>query len=126
MPGGFLPQNLMPLKLVQVWVEDEDKEAFLVYLDMEKAFDRCLWQYLMAALDKIGFDQNFIDYISLFYSHDDPPTHQLSMNGSLGPKFHLHSGVAQGCPISPLLFLVLYVDGACSQDLTYSLSYSLV
>ena len=106
-PGGFLPENLMLLKLVQAWVEDEDEEAFLVYLDMEKAFDRCSWQYLMAALDKIGFDQNFINYISLFYSHDHPPTRQLSMNGSLGPKFQLHSGVAQGCPISPLLFLVV-------------------
>ena len=29
------------------------------------------------------------------------------MNGHLGPRFPLHSGVAQGCPISPLLFLVI-------------------
>ena len=29
------------------------------------------------------------------------------MNGTLGPKFPLHSGVAQGCPLSPLLFLVI-------------------
>ena len=29
------------------------------------------------------------------------------MNGTLGPKFPLHSGVAQGCPISPLLFLAI-------------------
>ena len=29
------------------------------------------------------------------------------MNGHLGPSFPLNSGVAQGCPISPLLFLVI-------------------
>ena len=106
-PGGFLPENLMQLKLIQAWIEDEDEEAFLVFLDMEKAFDRCSWQYLMAALEKIGFDKNFINYVSLFYSHDHPPTRQLSMNGTLGPSFPLHSGVAQGCPCSPLLFLVV-------------------
>ena len=72
-PGGFLPENLMLLKLVQAWIEDEDEEAFLVFLDMEKAFDRCSWQYLTAALEKIGFDKNFVNYVSLFYSHDHPP-----------------------------------------------------
>ena len=29
------------------------------------------------------------------------------MNRHLGPWFPLHSGVAQGCPISPLIFLVI-------------------
>ena len=62
---------------------------------------------LQDALKKIGFDDNFVKYISLFYSHDHPPTRQLCMNGTLGPKFELHSGVAQGCPLSPLLFLVI-------------------
>lgn len=60
----------MLLKLLQAWIEHEDEEAFFVYLDMEKAFDRCSWEYLTKALHRIGFDQNFIDYISLFYSHE--------------------------------------------------------
>ena len=106
-PGGFLPENIMLLKLIQAWVEEEDEEAFFVFLDMEKAFDRSSWQYLHDALRRIGFDDNFVNYVSLFYSHDHPPTRQLSMNGTLGPKFPLHSGVAQGCPLSPLLFLVI-------------------
>ena len=82
-------------------------DAFFVYLDMEKAFDRCSWDYLEDALRAIGFDDDFVNYVSLFYSHDNPPTRQLSMNGKLGPKFPLHSGVAQGCPLSPVLFLVI-------------------
>ena len=55
-PGGFLPENIMLLKLIQAWAEDADEDAFLVYLDMEKAFDRCSWQYLMDALTRLGFD----------------------------------------------------------------------
>jgi hypothetical protein len=116
-PGGFLPENIMLLKLIQAYIEDEDSDAYFVFLDMEKAFDRCSWEYLHRALDAIGFNgsdpstgnaqKGFIDYIKLFYSHDNPPTRQLSMNGHLGPRFPLHSGVAQGCPISPLLFLVV-------------------
>merc|ERR1712185_792985 len=41
------------------------------------------------------------------YSHDHPPTRQLYVNGFLGPSFPLGSGVAQGCPLSPLLFLLI-------------------
>ena len=106
-PGGFLPENIMLLKLIQAYVEAEDSEAYFVFLDMEKAFDRCSWEYLHEALRAIGFDDNFIRYVKLFYSHDNPPTRKLAMNGHLGRPFPLHSGVAQGCPISPLLFLVI-------------------
>ena len=106
-PGGFLPENIMLLKLIQARIEEEDEEAMFIFLDMEKAFDRSSWQYLHKALLAIGFDQDFVDYIQLFYSHDTPPSHKLQMNGTLGPSFPLHSGVAQGCPISPLLFLVI-------------------
>ena len=106
-PGGFLPENIMLLKLIQAYVEEEDSEAYFVFLDMEKAFDRSSWEYLHKALHAIGFDENFINFIKLFYSHDNPPTRRLSMNGHLGQAFPLNSGVAQGCPLSPLLFLVI-------------------
>ena len=49
-PGGFLPENIMLLKLIQAYVEAEDEDAYFVYLDMEKAFDRCSWTYLHEAL----------------------------------------------------------------------------
>ena len=106
-PGGFLPENIMLLKLLQAHIEKEDEEAFYVFLDMEKAFDRCSWEFLKEGLHAIGFDDSFIDYISLFYSHEHPPTRRINMNGHVGPAFPLNSGVAQGCPISPLLFLVI-------------------
>ena len=106
-PGGFLPENIMLLKLIQAYVEDEDSEAYFVFLDMEKAFDRSSWEYLQRALHAIGFDENFINYIKLFYSHDNPPTRRIAMNGHLGQPFPLNSGVAQGCPLSPLLFLLI-------------------
>ena len=107
-PGGFIGENTMLLRLIQAYVEDEDSDAAFLFLDMEKAFDRCSWEYLHEALDAIGFNQGFIDYIKLFYSHGDiAPTRQININGRLGPSFALGSGVAQGCPVSPLLFLVI-------------------
>ena len=129
-PGGFLPENIMLLKLIQAVIEEEDSDAWFVYLDMEKAFDRSAWDYLIDSMEALGFNseaslerdapsdqsapvspddkpKGFVDFVKLFYSHDHPPSRKLSMNGRLGRKFPLASGVAQGCPLSPLLFLCI-------------------
>ena len=106
-PDGFIAENIMRLQLLQDLIEDEDDEALFIFLDMEKAFDRCSWDFLIEGLEAIGFDSTFIDYIKLAYSTDHPPTRQMYVNGFLGPSFELGSGVAQGCPISPLLFLII-------------------
>ena len=106
-PDAFICENLMRLQMIQAVIEGEDSEALYLFLDMEKAFDRCSWDFLMAGLKKLNFGEEFIKFIKLAYSHDTPPTRQLYVNGYLGPRFSLGSGVAQGCPISPLLFLVI-------------------
>ena len=49
----------------------------------------------------------FVNYVKLFYSHENAPSRKILVNGRLGPAFELASGVAQGCPLSPLLFLVI-------------------
>ena len=111
-PDGFIAENTMLLNLLKAWVEDEDSDAIFIFLDMEKAFDRCSWEYLHDGLDALGFGDgsdhdDFTSWVKLFYSHDQPPTRQLAINGWLGERYTLHSGVAQGCSLSPLLFLVI-------------------
>ena len=104
-PDSFLPENTMLLKLIQDWADDENQELYFLFLDMEKAFDRCSWDFLLEALEAIGMDQNFVNFVKLAYSDDT--RRRISANGYLGPAFNLHSGVAQGCPLSPLLFLLI-------------------
>ena len=106
-PGAFIAENLQLLKLIQAYIDEEDEEAIFVFLDMEKAFDRCSWEFMIEALTAIGFDEDFVAYIKLCYSHETPPTRKFNINGHLGPSFPLASGVAQGCPISALLFLII-------------------
>jgi hypothetical protein len=106
-PDAVIAENIMLLKLVQAYIEEEDGDAYFVFLDMEKAFDRCSWDFLIPAMRAIGFGDDFISYIELAYSQDNAPRRRLHVNGFLGPNFHIRSGVAQGCPISPLLFLLI-------------------
>jgi hypothetical protein len=106
-PDSFIAECTMRLNLIQAYIEDEDESALFIFLDMEKAFDRCSWDFLIPALRDLGFGQDFINCISLAYSHTAPPRRRMYVNGYLSDEFSLGSGVAQGCPLSPLLFLVI-------------------
>eukprot|EP00964_Phaeocystis_antarctica_P145723 scaffold111836_cov102-Phaeocystis_antarctica.AAC.1 len=46
-------------------------------------------------------------WVSLMYNVEAPPTRRLTINGQHSQPFALKSGVAQGCPLSALLFLAI-------------------
>jgi len=124
-PGGFIVENILLLQMLQAFVEQENEAAYYIFLDMEKAFDRCSWGFLFKGLEALGFENApggdlhpFSKFINLAYSHDHPPTRRLYINGYLSNSFPLNSGVAQGCPLSPLIFLVFteVLIRLCNQD----------
>ena len=108
---GFVPGRQITDLLHQVYlmhVDTYDKEALLaLILDMEKAFDRCSWEFLKKAMDKIGLEEEIKRWIGTTYNEKRPPIRQIKMNGRKSQQFKIGSGVAQGCPLSPLLFLFI-------------------
>eukprot|EP00966_Prymnesium_polylepis_P079170 1834888-Prymnesium_polylepis.1 len=58
-------------------------------------------------VDGRAFGEEFIRYIRLMYSTENPTTRQLCLNGYLSQPFCIGAGVAQGCPLSPLRFLLI-------------------
>ena len=106
-PGRQITDLLHQVYLMQEYVDTYDKEALLVLLDMEKAFDRCSWEFLKKAMDKIGLEEEIKRWIGTIYNEKRPPIRQIKMNGRKSQQFKIGSGVAQGCPLSPLLFLFI-------------------
>ena len=79
--------------LMQEYVDTYDKEALLVLLDMEKAFDRCSWEFLKKAMDKIGLEEEIKRWIGTIYNETRPPIRQIKMNGRKSHQFKIGSGV---------------------------------
>ena len=75
--------------------------------DWEKAFDRVSWEYLHEAIRALGFGPNFVASVRLMYDENRPPQRRIYANGYYSDWFPIQSGVAQGCPLSPLLFLLV-------------------
>ena len=87
--------------LIQV-AENEQLDAAFLFLDQEKAFDRVDQEFLFDILKTFGLGENFVKWLRTLYSN---ASSQVLVNGFRTPKFPNLSGVRQGDPLSPLLYI---------------------
>lgn len=78
-------------------------EGLLLSTDAEKAFDRVAWDFMLETCRFIGLGNNMMSWISTLYKN---PSAQLKINGSLSSTVEIKNGTRQGCPLSPLLFIL--------------------
>ena len=84
-------------------INKTDETGILVTLDQMKAFDRVDHDFLMRVLSKFGFGPSFCRWVSIFYSN---VFSRIICNGKLSTPVFLGRGVRQGCPLSPLLYVL--------------------
>lgn len=79
------------------------EKGMVVKLDLENAFDRVRHNFLMDVLRKFGFGSKFINSIKACISE---PWIAPLVNGRATDFFKASRGLRQGCPLSPLLFVL--------------------
>ena len=91
------------LHLVRTIVEKVDGNAALINLDQSKAFDRVDHAFLEAVLSSAGFGVDFRTWIRLLYAS---PGVMVEVNGVRSEPFTLTRSIRQGCPLSPMLYIL--------------------
>ena len=91
------------LHLVRTIVEKVDGNAALINLDQSKAFDRVDHAFLEAVLSAAGFGVDFRTWIRLLYAS---PGVVVEVNGVRSEPFALTRSIRQGCPLSPMLYIL--------------------
>ena len=75
----------------------------LISLDQSKAFDRVDHRFLATVLETAGFKPEFRRWISMMYHN---PQAVVQVNGRHSRGFAIEHLVQQGCPLSPLLYVL--------------------
>ncbi|KAL2080679.1 hypothetical protein ACEWY4_024472 [Coilia grayii] len=105
-PGRSCALNLALVRDVVCWSEQRGLSAALLSLDQEKAFDRVDHRFLFQVLRHMGFGPGFCRWVRLLYGG---AVSRLRIGGCLSAPVAQRGGVRQGCPLSPLLY-VLYIE----------------
>lgn len=94
-------------RLMQDIVSDINRRGLggaILSLDQEKAFDRVDWSFLLRVLLAMNFGSSFRKWILLFYTRISS---SVLVNGERSAPFSVSRGVRQGCPLSPLLYVIM-------------------
>nr|XP_027088507.1 uncharacterized protein LOC113709854 [Coffea arabica] len=104
-PGRGITDNIL---LTQELVVDLDRRLrhpnLMLKLDMEKAYDRVEWPFLLFMLRKFGFTEHVVDLIFRLVSNN---WFSVLVNGEPSGFFKSTRGVRQGDPVSPGLFVLI-------------------
>ena len=73
-------------------------------MDWEKAFDKVRHEALFRALSRMNVPDKYVNAIRELYKR---PTFRVEMEGQISDWTPQSTGIRQGCPLSPYLFVVL-------------------
>ena len=102
--GRSIFSNLQLIRDMLDMIDKTNETGILVTLNQEEAFDRVDHDFLMPVLFKFAFGPSFCRWVSLFYKS---VFYRIICNGRLSVPVFLKSGVRQGCPLSPLLYVLV-------------------
>jgi exonuclease III len=105
---GFVPNRLIGTNILKAQgiisqLKENQEEGILMGIDFEKAFDTIEWCYIIKALEHFNFPPILINWIRSLYNNISTC---IINNGHTSQHFKPSRGVRQGCPLSPILFVI--------------------
>lgn len=101
--GRNISTHLRQIDDIVTFLKERNQSGALVALDFAKAFDTLSKTSIMQALETFNFGPRFITYIKTSMAE----TESCILNGGwMSERFQTERGIRQGCPLSPLLFIV--------------------
>src|SRR5881296_64272 len=103
-PGKGTTDAIFIVRQVQEKFLGKQKEMWMAFVDLEKAFDRVPREVLWWALRHVGVEEWMVNVIKSLY---EGVTTAVKRNGEESESFEVKVGVHQGSVLSPILFNIV-------------------
>ncbi|KAF1334172.1 reverse transcriptase, partial [Globisporangium splendens] len=120
MQAGFVPGRAIPTTIDVLLAAQQRATSdpamsrpIVLLLDFAKAYDSLDHSFLVQALQHLGFPLKFVRLVKVLHSQT---TYKFIVNGFLSRKYNVTSGIRQGCPLAPLLFILALEAAGCATE----------
>ena len=76
----------------------------IISIDAEKPFDKIQHPFMIKTLKKMSIEGTYLNIVKAIY---DKPMANIILSGENLKAVPLRSGTKQGCPLSPVLFIIV-------------------
>uniref|UniRef100_A0A3B3UGI5 Reverse transcriptase domain-containing protein n=1 Tax=Poecilia latipinna TaxID=48699 RepID=A0A3B3UGI5_9TELE len=109
-PGRKMTDSLALIRDTYIFCQERRLPLSILGIDLEKAFDSVNHIFLERILSYFNFGSVFIKWIRVLYNECQSV---VVVNRKLTLPIVIKAGVRQGCPLSPLLFIMAMEPLAC-------------
>jgi len=102
--GRDIRENILTAQSLIEHYKTNNQKIALLLLDWEKAFDRVDHRSLINILKHLDFPPMLLNAVIAIYRNSWAA---VKINNKLSKQFKINSGVKQGCPLSPILFIII-------------------
>ena len=102
--GMSTTEPIFPLRILQEKYQERKKDIRMVFVDLEKAYDRVPRELIGWALRKNNIPESYITIIQDMYKATKT---RVKTRCGLTQYFNIEVGLHQGSTLSPLLFIII-------------------
>ena len=102
--GRHIGDNAMLLQVLPAWLQQQQRFALVAFCDFRKAYDTIDRKFLFKVAETLGLGDGFLAWLKMLLT--DTRSAAI-IEGYLSDYRRFEAGVRQGCPLAPLLYLLV-------------------